>query len=128
MPTYEYLCGACDHTFEEFQSITAKSLRKCPACGRPKLKRLIGTGAGVIFKGSGFYETDYRSESYKKGEKAEKDKTDSSKSDSGKSESSKSDSTKSDSTKSESTKSDSSTSESTKSKSSGKSPGKKDGD
>lgn len=71
MPTYDYVCQACDHTFEEFQSITAKPLRKCPTCGKPKLKRLIGTGAGIIFKGSGFYETDYRSESYKKAAKAE---------------------------------------------------------
>ena len=121
MPTYEYLCGACDHTFEEFQSITAKPLRKCPACGKPKLKRLIGTGAGVIFKGSGFYETDYRSESYKKGEKAEKDKTDSSKSESDKSESG-----KSESTQSEASKTEGSTSKSAKSKSSGESPGKKE--
>ena len=73
MPTYDYVCQACKHEFEEFQSITAKSLRKCPACGKLKLKRLIGTGAGIIFKGSGFYETDYRSDSYKKAAKAEKD-------------------------------------------------------
>ncbi|MEO0588150.1 MAG: zinc ribbon domain-containing protein [Planctomycetota bacterium] len=73
MPTYEYVCDACGHEFEEFQSMSAKPLRKCPACGKVKLRRLIGTGAGVIFKGSGFYETDYRSEGYKKAEKAEKD-------------------------------------------------------
>ena len=72
MPTYDYECDACGHTFEEFQSITAKSLRKCPKCGKLKLRRLIGTGAGVIFKGSGFYQTDYRSESYKQG--VQKDK------------------------------------------------------
>ena len=66
MPTYEYQCAACGHAFEEFQSITAKPLRLCPKCGRRKLKRLIGSGAGVIFKGSGFYQTDYRSESYRK--------------------------------------------------------------
>ena len=72
MPTYEYRCGNCGHKFEQFQSMKAKPLRKCPACGKNKLNRLIGTGAGVIFKGSGFYETDYRSESYKKGEKSEK--------------------------------------------------------
>ncbi|WP_428389832.1 FmdB family zinc ribbon protein [Mucisphaera sp.] len=71
MPTYEYQCEACEHQFEEFQSITAKPLRKCPSCSKPKLKRLIGTGAGVIFKGSGFYETDYRSEGYQKSAKAE---------------------------------------------------------
>lgn len=73
MPTYDYRCEACDHEFEEFQSMTAKPLRKCPECGKPKLKRLIGTGAGVIFKGSGFYETDYRSEGYKKAQKEESD-------------------------------------------------------
>lgn len=73
MPTYDYQCQACGHEFEEFQSITASPLKKCPACGKLKLKRLIGTGAGVIFKGSGFYETDYRSEGYKKDEKAAKD-------------------------------------------------------
>jgi len=71
MPTYEYVCQACGHEFEQFQSITADALRKCPACAKMKLKRLIGTGAGVIFKGSGFYETDYRSEEYKKAQKAE---------------------------------------------------------
>lgn len=72
MPTYEYRCGNCGHEFEQFQSIKAKPLRKCPACGKNKLSRLIGTGAGVIFKGSGFYETDYRSKSYKEAEKKEK--------------------------------------------------------
>jgi len=74
MPTYDYLCQACKHEFEQFQAITAKPLRKCPRCGKMKLKRLIGIGAGVIFKGSGFYETDYRSDSYKKAAKAETDK------------------------------------------------------
>lgn len=76
MPTYEYLCENCGYKFEQFQSITAKSLRKCPNCGKKELKRLIGTGAGVIFKGPGFYQTDYRSESYKKAEKSEKDTSD----------------------------------------------------
>jgi putative FmdB family regulatory protein len=66
MPTYEYACTECGHHFDEFQSITAKSLRKCPQCGKSSLKRLIGTGAGFIFKGSGFYCTDYRSDGYKK--------------------------------------------------------------
>ncbi|NNM85443.1 MAG: zinc ribbon domain-containing protein [Phycisphaerales bacterium] len=65
MPTYEYRCGACGHEFEEFQSITAAALKKCPKCGKNKLARLISAGAGIIFKGSGFYETDYRSDSYK---------------------------------------------------------------
>jgi putative FmdB family regulatory protein len=72
MPTYEYICGVCDHEFEAFQSITAKPLRDCPECGKKKVKRKIGTGAGIIFKGGGFYETDYRSESYKKSAEADK--------------------------------------------------------
>lgn len=66
MPHYDYKCDACDHEFELFQSITAKPQRKCPECGRMKLRRLIGPGAAIVFKGSGFYKTDYRSESYKK--------------------------------------------------------------
>ena len=74
MPTYEYRCDNCDHEFELFQSITAKPLRKCPECGKNKVNRLIGTGAGIIFKGSGFYETDYRSESYKKAAESDKGK------------------------------------------------------
>jgi putative FmdB family regulatory protein len=67
---------------EAFQSITAKPLKKCPECGKMKLNRLLGTGAGLIFKGSGFYETDYRSDSYKKGADSEKAKKDTKKSDS----------------------------------------------
>ncbi|MDH4201674.1 MAG: zinc ribbon domain-containing protein [Phycisphaerae bacterium] len=82
MPTYEYRCSNCDHELEAFQSITAKSLKKCPECGKLKLQRLISSGAGLIFKGSGFYETDYRSESYKKGGESEKPKSDSVKTDS----------------------------------------------
>ncbi len=74
MPTYDYRCEKCGHEFEKMQSITAKSLVKCDECGKDSLKRLIGAGAGIIFKGSGFYQTDYRSESYKSGEKSEKDK------------------------------------------------------
>ncbi len=72
MPTYEYRCAACNHEFEEFQSIKAEPLKKCPACGKLRLQRLLGTGGGIIFKGSGFYQTDYRSESYKKAAAAEK--------------------------------------------------------
>jgi putative FmdB family regulatory protein len=72
MPTYEYLCDACEHQFEEYQSILAEPLRKCPECGRKKLRRMIGPGAAIIFKGSGFYQTDYRSESYKKAASADK--------------------------------------------------------
>lgn len=89
MPTYDYVCDACEHAFEEFQSMTAKVLKKCPECGKLKLRRLIGTGAGVIFKGAGFYETDYRSESYTKDAKADKpgeDKGDKKSGDSGKAE------------------------------------------
>ena len=72
MPTYDYVCDACEHEFELFQSISESVKRKCPECGKLKLRRLFGTGAAIMFKGSGFYETDYRSESYKKG--AAKDK------------------------------------------------------
>lgn len=72
MPTYDYECDACGHEFELFQGINDPVQRKCPKCGKLKLRRLFGTGAAVVFKGSGFYQTDYRSESYRKG--AEKDK------------------------------------------------------
>jgi putative FmdB family regulatory protein len=64
MPTYDYRCGACGHLFEHFQSISSPLLRKCPKCGKAKLERLIGPGAGLLFKGSGFYITDYRSKDY----------------------------------------------------------------
>jgi putative FmdB family regulatory protein len=73
MPTYEYHCDACEHNFDEFQSINDKPLKKCPQCGKPKLRRVFGTGAAIIFKGSGFYQTDYRSESYKAAAKAEQE-------------------------------------------------------
>ena len=76
MPTYDYQCDNCAHEFEIFQSMTAKVLKKCPQCGQLSLRRMIGTGAAVLFKGSGFYATDYRSESYEKGAKAEKEKKD----------------------------------------------------
>ena len=72
MPTYDYECDACQHTFELFQSITEAPKKKCPECGRRKLRRLIGPGAAIMFKGSGFYKTDYRSESYRKAAAAEK--------------------------------------------------------
>lgn len=72
MPTYDYVCDACDHKFELFQSITAEPEKKCPECGKRKLRRLIGPGAAIVFKGSGFYQTDYRSESYKKRAEADK--------------------------------------------------------
>ena len=76
MPTYDYVCDACGDEFELFQSITAATKRKCSKCGRMKLRRLIGPGAAIVFKGSGFYQTDYRSESYKKGAAAAKKATD----------------------------------------------------
>jgi putative FmdB family regulatory protein len=75
MPTYDYQCKACGHAFEKFQSITGPVVRKCPVCGKSKVKRLIGTGAGIIFKGSGFYATDYRSDSYRKAAEKEKPAT-----------------------------------------------------
>ncbi|MBL8887582.1 MAG: hypothetical protein JNK16_13060 [Phycisphaerales bacterium] len=92
MPTYDYKCNACGHAFDEFQSMSAPHLKKCPKCGKLKLERLIGTGAALMFKGSGFYITDYRSDSYKKAAEADKGggKPDTSKSDTGKSESGKS--------------------------------------
>lgn len=72
MPTYDYECGACNHKWELFQSIKAEPEKKCPACKKKKARRLIGAGAGLIFKGSGFYLTDYRSKSYKDAAKADK--------------------------------------------------------
>lgn len=77
MPTYDYECDSCGHEFELFQSITAGHKRKCPECGLLKLRRLFGTGAAIVFKGSGFYQTDYRSESYKQGAKKAKKATES---------------------------------------------------
>lgn len=72
MPTYQYRCNECSHEFTEFQSITADPLSVCPACGGA-VQRLISGGAGFLFKGDGFYTTDYRSENYKQGEKADKE-------------------------------------------------------
>jgi putative FmdB family regulatory protein len=70
MPTYEYECQKCGHRFEKFQSMTAKPLQRCPKC-RGKLKRLIGAGAGLLFKGSGFYATDYRKPGYSERKKSD---------------------------------------------------------
>jgi putative FmdB family regulatory protein len=71
MPTYEYKCEACGFEFEKFQSIKSSPIKKCPHCGKNRVKRLIGIGAGIIFKGGGFYQTDYRSEAYKTAAKAD---------------------------------------------------------
>ncbi|QDV64022.1 FmdB family zinc ribbon protein [Crateriforma conspicua] len=81
MPTYDYECDACGHEMELFQGINDPVKKKCPECGKSKLRRLFGSGAAIMFKGSGFYETDYRSDSYKKGAAADK-KSSESKSDS----------------------------------------------
>jgi putative FmdB family regulatory protein len=102
MPTYEYQCDACGNKFEKFQSIKSAPIHKCPKCGKNKVRRLISTGAGLIFKGSGFYITDYRSESYKEKAKSESgEKTDTAKKDAAKSDSSKPEAAKTDSPKAE---------------------------
>ena len=75
MPTYDYKCKNCGHTWELFQSMSAKPEKACPACGKKTAERLIGTGAALLFKGSGFYQTDYRSEGYKKAAEADKKST-----------------------------------------------------
>ena len=72
MPTYGYVCTECGHEFEEFQSISAEPLKKCPQCEKEALRRRIGTGAGVIFKGSGFYCTDYKGKNASSGPTAKK--------------------------------------------------------
>jgi putative FmdB family regulatory protein len=72
MPTYDYECKKCGHTWEAFQSIKAEPLKKCPECRKAGAKRVIGPGAAILFKGSGFYLTDYRSDSYKKAAEADK--------------------------------------------------------
>ena len=72
MPTYDYVCDGCGHAFELFQSMTDPVKKTCPECGKKKLRRLIGAGGAIVFKGSGFYKTDYRSDSYKKGAEADK--------------------------------------------------------
>jgi putative FmdB family regulatory protein len=87
MPTYEYRCDACKHEFEKFQSITSQPIKKCPKCGKNKVKRLISTGAGLIFKGSGFYITDYRDSGYAEKAKAESGGGDAKSSDAAKTES-----------------------------------------
>jgi putative FmdB family regulatory protein len=71
MPTYDYVCDGCGHAFELFQSMTDSVKKTCPKCKKKKLRRLIGAGGAIVFKGSGFYKTDYRSDSYKKGAAAD---------------------------------------------------------
>src|SRR5258707_14129651 len=75
MPTYEYKCKSCGHKFEKFHSMSAAPIKKCPECGKNAVERLIGTGAGLIFKGSGFYITDYRDAAYKDSAKADSGET-----------------------------------------------------
>lgn len=70
MPTYEYECRKCGHTFERFQRISEEPVKRCPKC-RSAVRRVLGSGAGLIFKGSGFYITDYRSDGYKKSAQAD---------------------------------------------------------
>jgi len=87
MPTYDYECKKCGHTWEAFQSIKAEALKKCPECKKAAAKRVIGPGAAILFKGSGFYLTDYRSDSYKKAADADKKAAEPAKSESKSSES-----------------------------------------
>ena len=71
MPTYEYACKACGHAFERMQGMTEAPVRTCPKCGKRRVQRLISSGGGLLFKGSGFYITDYRSQGYKDKAKAD---------------------------------------------------------
>ncbi len=75
MPTYDYQCDACGHQFEKFQSMNDKPVRKCPTCGKMKVRRLIGAGAVVIFKGNGFYHTDYKNKSRRKNDRPKEQKS-----------------------------------------------------
>jgi putative FmdB family regulatory protein len=94
MPTYEYICRACAHEFEVFQSMNDSAKRKCPECGKNALERKIGAGAAVLFKGSGFYQTDYRTESYKKGAESDSKPADSAKTETAKTDGAKADAPK----------------------------------
>jgi len=110
MPTYDYVCDGCGNEFEAFESIVSQPQTDCPKCSAPKLRRKIGPGAAILFKGSGFYKTDYRSDSNKSAAKAEKSSSESSST--SQSDSSKSDAPKTDSSKSSSTPSSTSSSSS----------------
>lgn len=125
MPTYDYECDACGHTFELYQGINDDKQKKCPECGKLKLRRLLGTGAAIMFKGSGFYQTDYRSESYKKAAAADKPSSESGGGDSAKSSDSKSSDSKSSDSKASESKSATKSGESAKSDSGKKPKGKK---
>jgi len=109
MPTYDYECKACHHRWETFQSIKAEPEKKCPKCGKRQAQRMIGAGAGIIFKGSGFYQTDYRSSAYKTAAEADKKASEAGngKSDKGAAKSEAKAESKSESKKSESKKSES---------------------
>ena len=85
MPTYDYECRECGHRWELFQQMKENPKRKCPECGRLRARRLIGPGAGIIFKGSGFYQTDYRGDSYANDKKKDTESGSSGSSDSSKS-------------------------------------------
>ncbi len=89
MPTYDYECKSCGNRWELFQKITDEAVKKCPECGKKSAQRQFGTGAAIVFKGSGFYQTDYRSDSYKKAAKAESKSADSGSNSAGKGDSSK---------------------------------------
>jgi putative FmdB family regulatory protein len=117
MPTYDYECKTCHHRWEMFQSIMAEPDKKCPKCGKRQAQRVIGPGAGFIFKGSGFYQTDYRSSDYKKAAEADKKASDAS---NGKTDSSSAKSESKTETKSESKPASKSESKKSQSKTSGK--------
>jgi putative FmdB family regulatory protein len=114
MPTYDYVCAACGSAVEIFQPMSEAPKKKCPRCGKPKLERRIGAGAGFLFKGGGFHRTDYRSSSYKAGEKAEASGAASTTDASGKTESAKPDGDKAGGAKAESSKPEGKNSESAK--------------
>jgi putative FmdB family regulatory protein len=102
MPTYDYQCKACKHRWEMFQSIKADPIKKCPNCGKLQAERLIGAGAGILFKGSGFYQTDYRSAAYQKAAEADKKSAEAKSSDGKSSDGKSADKVSSDKTSSES--------------------------